>query len=304
MVENSSDDSDYELEDPDPGLGFLRSASDQCHIYICESCGGDASGYDSSSTACTCGCANAKYGDILTQENAYRAVSTYIMGVDGWQSLSHMGPGQGSGAIPRSFSARIEDPKKFFRHAWGYGDLLYIRLDTTVHAEMLRRLTGGRTVNPKLRTKLEDGGICYVVTVPCIDGDRRLVKLNSKTADIYLTGERITEPDPLMIKEDMKALKKYNRTFRTNTEPGRNITYRIVNWDDTGSLGSLIISSRLEDASGNIIEIKTPASPSAETSETSTAEEWCFRPEPRLHSSVPRWSCHRPWAKELYLYCD
>lgn len=239
---------------------------------------------------CDC-CDGARIGDILCIDGEYRATCAYIMGPNGWESLSKLGPGQGSGGVPLRISKHIDDPIAFFgSDVMEAGDIYEVEMDPEVHCEALKRLTGGREVHKSLKVRLDYEGDCILTTVPCVNGESREISLDRSIDSVYLTGEPLTSPDPLMIKENEELLKKYNEDFEKNTEPGCRVLYSLET-ENSHHGGSLIIKSRETDADGNIVRIVCEDKYNLGLANVKKTL-WTFVPERSPYLSVPVWSCH------------
>lgn len=62
-----------------------------------------------------------------------------------------------------------------------------------------------------------------------------------------------------MIQSPWTEMVKYQRLFRKNTEPGQRVKYAMHAGGLHGG-GRLIVGKRIEDASGNVVEIITEPS--------------------------------------------
>ncbi len=307
-----SDNEEYNSSDETP-VTFLRSDGEICNISHCEQCLKAACGenYDDdgieADTECTC--EPPQYGDILCEEDGYRATNAYIYTSEGWECLSHLGPGQGSGGVPRHVSRFIENPVTFFNdEAFCAGDIDLVYLDGYAHSDLLKRTTGGRAVHPKLTVTyglFSQNGL-VLTTKKCLDGSRREIELDASIGDMYISGQDITEEDPILIKEQKELLENYNTKFKDLVKPGNRVSYRLVT-EHCYHGGSMTVLSVETDDAGVVCKITTEDKYHmglADLRET----KWVFRPVIEPYRSIPRWTClkrdDRVWKGVLTLDID
>ncbi|MFA6166469.1 MAG: hypothetical protein WC700_07640 [Gemmatimonadaceae bacterium] len=127
-----------------------------------------------------------KYGDILYEEDGYRALKTYFVDAQG-EPERVADIGQGSGMLTADITRLIEDPIEFYADnaALMAADISLMLLDMSAHAALIRRAAGGRDVHASRTVHANnygDGWRLYVTRSP---GDEE--RLSDKTPDDYLS---------------------------------------------------------------------------------------------------------------------
>lgn len=217
-------------------MNYLRTSNEQCNLYKLKKNRRDASYYP-----------NIKYGDIIYEENGYRAINSYVYTGD-FKCLSDMGPGNGSGGISESISKNIEDPINFYKDANCVCDLAEIKLDTIAHMPVLRREAGDRDICDKFEFYYDciNNQITFESAKLC-DGTTKTLVLSTDLDDYYLTGKEFTETDPLEIREKKKNMELYEKNSPNVLVIGNNIYYNLECKNSSGGGFIKIIDIKYDD---------------------------------------------------------
>lgn len=217
-------------------MNYLRTSDEQCNLYKLKKNRKDASYYP-----------NIKYGDIIYEENGYRAINSYVYTGD-FECLSHMGPGNGCGGISKYISQNIEDPINFYKDAIYVGDLTKIELDTIAHMPVLRREAGDRDICDKFEFYYDciNEEITFESAKLC-DGTTKTLALSPDLDDCYLTGKEFTEIDPLEIREKKKNIELYEKNSPNVLVIGNDIYYELKCKNSTGGGFIKIIDIKYDD---------------------------------------------------------
>jgi hypothetical protein len=171
------------------------------------------------------------YGDIVYEEDGYRALNSYIYCNDGFVKLSSMGPGNGSGGITKDVTKYIENPKTFFSmNAIYAGDIAEIELDTKAHYSLLKKKAGNRDISDKFEFVISyynDKPEIYFESAKLYDGSTHELKLTSKLDDVYLSGKDFTEIDPITLRRNNKSKEKYDKIMPEVLCINNNLHYRL-----------------------------------------------------------------------------
>jgi len=171
------------------------------------------------------------YGDIIYEEDGYRALNSYIYCNDGFVKLSSMGPGNGSGGISKDVTKYIQNPKTFFSMDAIYaGDIAEIELDSDAHYELLKKKAGNRDLSRSFEFVIsyyDDKPEIYFESAKLYDGSTHELKLTSKLDDVYLSGKDFTDIDPITLRRNNKSKEKYDKIMPEVLCINNDLHYRL-----------------------------------------------------------------------------
>ena len=171
------------------------------------------------------------YGDIVYEEDGYRAVNSYIYCNEGFVKLSSMGPGNGSGGISKDITKYIQNPLKFFSMDAIYcGDIAEIELDSDAHYELLKKKAGNREFCKSIEFVIsyyDDKPKIYFESAKLYDGEHHELKLTSKLDSIYLENKPFTDYDPITLKDMNKSKEEYDKIMPEVLCINNDLHYRL-----------------------------------------------------------------------------
>lgn len=230
-----------------------------------------------------------EYGDIVYKENGYRALNSYVY-AHGFLNLSQLLEANGSGSITLQISKNIEDPYTFFTsEAVGCGDIAEIEISTKYHYETLKRISGNRDFNKKIKFIIDccNGNEIKFESAKLYNGKTHQLKLCPELEDCYLKYEPFTEIDPITKKERIKMKELYDKNFDSIIDVGKTVMYDFKSKNSGCGGGGLEITNVIHenDKPVAIVTIGTLGIT------WNIQSEFIFRPFYKDDRLIPTWEC-------------